>query len=181
MKNQIIDQVIAREGGYSDDAADSGGQTMWGVTEKIARKAGYEGLMHEMPREKAVEIYSERFWPEKYDDMLALSPKLTAEIFDTSVNHGNQVAGKFLQRSLNVLNRGESDYPDVKVDGVIGSKTIKALAAFLDLRRGQGELALLTAVNALQGEFYISLCEKRKKDERFLFGWLRHRIILKEE
>ena len=178
MKQKIIDQVIAREGGYSDNPADSGGKTRYGITEALARKHGYDGAMHELPRARAVEILAAEFWPKSFDDILTLSPALVAELFDTAVNIGPAHAGKFLQRALNVLNRSETDYPDLKVDGVIGSDTVSALAAFLKLRRGRGQTALLTAVNSLQGAYYIQLCERRKKDETHLFGWLCHRITL---
>ena len=35
--DQLIDDVIAREGGYSDHPADRGGPTRWGITERVAR------------------------------------------------------------------------------------------------------------------------------------------------
>lgn len=178
MKFQIIDQVIAREGGFSDSAADSGGATRFGIIEKNARKHGYEGPMHSLPREKAVEIYLEDFWGDKFDEILEVSPAIVAELFDTGVNLGPARAGKFLQRSLNVLNRGGKDYADVKVDGDIGKNTVKALKAFLRIRRARGEAAMLKALNSLQGHHYISLTERRHKEEAHLFGWLGHRIVL---
>jgi lysozyme family protein len=178
VKQQIIDQVIAREGGFSDSSTDSGGKTRYGITEKVARRFGYEGQMHELPRALAVEIYQSLYWPASYDKILGFSPSLAAEIFDTSVNLGLEKAGKYLQRALNVMNRNEADYSDLVVDGIIGSATISALSSFLGVRRARGERALLTAVNILQGAHYISLAEKRKKDEANLFGWLLHRITL---
>lgn len=178
MKQTIIDQVIAREGGYSDNPDDSGGKTRYGITEALARRHGFKGAMHELPRAKAVEILAAEFWPASFDDLLALSAPLTAELFDTAVNLGPAHAGKFLQRALNVLNRSETDYPDLKVDGVIGTGTVSAVKTYLKVRRGRGQTALLTAVNSLQGAYYIQLCERRKKDETHLFGWLCHRIML---
>ena len=34
--DQLIDDVIGREGGYSDHPADKGGPTKWGITEAVA-------------------------------------------------------------------------------------------------------------------------------------------------
>ena len=52
---------------------------------------------------------------------------VAAELVDTGVNMGTQVAGKFLQQSLNVLNDGGVKYRDVIVDGKVGPKTIASL------------------------------------------------------
>lgn len=178
MKRQIIDQVIAREGGYVNSPDDSGGKTRYGITERAARAWGYDGPVHDLPRDIAVRIYEDAYWPPALDDLLALSPRLAAEMFDTGVNMGPRRAVRFLQRALNVLNRQERDFGDIAVDGILGPVTVDAVTAFLRLRRGRGETALLTAVNCLQGASYIQLAERRKKDEAHLFGWLAHRIVL---
>jgi lysozyme family protein len=47
---QLIDEVIGREGGYSNHPADRGGATRWGVTEAVARAHGYRGDMRSFPR-----------------------------------------------------------------------------------------------------------------------------------
>lgn len=104
-KPAIIDQVIAREGGYSSSAADSGGATRWGIIEKTARRHDYKGRMQDLPRSLAVKIYAAEFWPTSYDQILELSPEIAAELFDTGVNLGVSKAGRYLQRSLNVLNQ----------------------------------------------------------------------------
>ncbi|MCP6508347.1 hypothetical protein NL478_26640, partial [Klebsiella pneumoniae] len=82
----------------------------------------------------------------------------------------------FLQRALTALNRNGSDYPDLVPDGRIGSATLAALDAFLALRKDQGETVLLRALEALQGECYLRLAEKRPANEAFLYGWLATRL-----
>jgi len=84
-------------------------------------------------------------------------------------------AGKFLQRALNVLNNTGSLYRDLKVDGAIGSATVSALRGYLD---GRDEGTLVKALNCLQGAFYITLAERREKDERFVYGWFKNRVTL---
>jgi len=175
---KIIDNVILREGGYVDNPADSGGKTMYGITEKLARKHGFESPMHDLSRQWAIAIYTKEFWSVWLTPILEISPRIAAEVFDTSVNCGPKTAYKFLQRSLNVLNRGETDYDNLKVDGIIGQKTVLAVSAYFEARKMTGEKALLTALNGLQTAYYIGLCEKRPKDETFIYGWLNHRILL---
>jgi lysozyme family protein len=70
------------------------------------------------------------------------------------------------------------DYPDIKVDGDIGPETLQSLQAYLLFRRGEGVNVLLKALNCLQGAFYIELAEKREKDEAFVYGWIRTRIVI---
>jgi lysozyme family protein len=104
-------------------------------------------------------------------------PRVAAELFDTGANMGPAVAATFLQRALTALNRGGKDYPDLTPDGRVGPMTLAALDAFLEARgkRG-GETVLLRALEALQGERYLRLAEKRPANEAFLYGWLANRI-----
>ena len=89
---------------------------------------------------------------------------------------GTGTAAGFLQRALNALNRNGTDYPDLAVDGAIGTSTLAALASFLDHRGPAGEAVLIKAVEALQGERYLDLAERRPANEAFLYGWLANRI-----
>lgn len=175
--DQLIDEVIAREGGFSDHPADRGGATRWGIAEAVARREGYGGPMRSLPRTTAVEIYRRLYWNgPKLDRVAERAPALAAELFDTGVNMGPAVAIGFLQRALNALNRGASDYPDLLLDHAIGPVTLRALDGFLRARGAAGEPVLLKAVEALQGERYVSLAERRPENEAFLYGWLANRI-----
>jgi lysozyme family protein len=90
---------------------------------------------------------------------------------------GPAVAVTFLQRALTALNRNGKDYPDLTPDGRIGGQTLAALDAFLGIRgKGSGETVLLRALEALQGERYLRLAERRPANEAFLYGWLANRI-----
>jgi lysozyme family protein len=173
----LIDDVIDREGGYSNHRADRGGATCWGITETVARADGYTGAMRALPRARAQAIYRRLYWTApNFDRVAARSPAVAAEMFDTGVNMGVAVAATFLQRTLNALNRGASHYADVALDGRIGEATLTALDTFLD-RRGRGSAAvLLKALEALQGERYVVLAERRPANEAFLYGWLANRI-----
>ena len=173
----LIDDLIAREGGYVDHPADRGGATNWGITTAVARADGWHGPMRDLPRARAAAIYERIYWRAPgFDRIATRAPVLAAELFDTGVNMGTAVATGFLQRALNALNRGQSDYPDLVADGAIGAATLGALDAFLARRGPAGEAVLVKAVDALQGERYLSLAERRPANEAFLYGWLAGRI-----
>lgn len=173
----LVDEVIGREGGYSSHPADKGGATRWGVTEAVARGHGYRGDMRVYPRAEAVAVYRRVYWLRPgFDRVAEQAPKLAAELFDTGVNMGPTVAIGFLQRALNALNRGASDYPDIPVDRRLGDATMMALAGFLQRRGRGGETVLLKAIEALQGERYLRLAEQRPANEAFLYGWLANRL-----
>lgn len=175
--DDLIDAVIDREGGYWNHPADRGGATNFGITAAVARENGYQGDMRRLPRATAVSIYRRLYWLRPgYDRVATRAPGVAAELFDTGVNMGAAVATGFLQRALNALNRGATDYPDIAVDGAIGGATLAALDGFL-ARRGSGAGAVLVkAIEALQGERYLALAERRPANEAFLYGWLANRI-----
>src|SRR5690348_8887684 len=174
----LVDALIDREGGYADSPADKGGPTCFGITEAVARAHGYAGPMRSLPRSVAAAIYRRLYWQRpRLDEIASRSQRVAAELFDTGVNMGPAVAVTFLQRALTALNRGGSDYPDLTPDGRIGPATLAALDTFLATRgRGSGETVLLRALEALQGERYLRLAERRPANEAFLYGWLANRI-----
>lgn len=173
----LIAQVIAREGEYSDHPADRGGATRFGISEAVARADGYRGPMRRLPLARAEAIYHRLYWiAPGFDQVATRAPRLAAELFDTGVNMGTRVSATFLQRALNALNRGARDYPDLTADGRTGPATLAALDAFLRHRGPAGEVVLLKAVEALQGERYLTLAERRPANEAFLYGWLADRL-----
>jgi len=176
--DRMIDALIGREGDYVNHPADKGGPTRFGITEAVARAHGYAGAMKQLPREDAAGIYRRLYWLRpKFDQVEQRAPNVAAELFDTGVNMGPSVAATFLQRALTALNRNGQDYPDLTPDGRIGTQTLAALDAFLKARgKKGGETVLLRALEALQGERYLRLAERRPANEAFLYGWLANRI-----
>jgi lysozyme family protein len=175
--DRLIDALIEREGGYADHPADKGGPTCFGITEAVARAHGYRGAMRRLPREEAAAIYRRLYWLRpRFDEIARRSSRIAAELFDTGANMGPAVAATFLQRALTALNRNGSDYPDLVPDGRVGPMTLLALDAFLAVRGSSGETVLLRALEALQGERYLRLAERRPANEAFLYGWLANRI-----
>lgn len=171
--DDVLENVLVKEGGYSNNPADTGGETMFGITKAVARQNGYTGAMRALPRSLALEIYRQQYvLRPRFDRVGALSGAIGAELVDTGVNMGPAVAATFLQRALNGLNRQGRDFADIAADGIVGPGTLAALKAFLGKRGKLGERRLLALLNSLQGARYLELCEGRAANETFLFGWL---------
>lgn len=181
MRNSLFenffDDLLLVEGGNSNNPHDSGGETCLGITEKVARANGYEGPMKELPVAVAKKIYKAKYWDIlMLDEIKEDCPKLCLKLADIGVNLGTKQAAFFLQRLLNALNDQGKLYSEIKADGNIGSVTIATLKKFLTVRGRDGELVLLRALNCLQGMFYLSLAERREKDESFIYGWFLNRV-----
>lgn len=108
-----FDRLIGNEGGYSNNPADPGGETMWGVTLTVARWNGYNGAMKDLPRATAQAIYEKQYWMPIHGEELPFP--VAFQVFDAAVNHGVQEAVKLLQAACGVL-----------IDGQIGPQTIGA-------------------------------------------------------
>lgn len=175
--DQLIDELIGREGGYVNDPNDAGGETNFGITVGTARANGYTGAMKDLPRSTAADIYKRIYWTRPgFDRVAMIDADIAAELFDTGVNMGPAVAATFLQRALNLLNRGGKDYAEVAPDGKAGWQTIHALQSYRSARGLQGMRVLLTALQVQQGCKYLDLAEHRPANENFLFGWLLNRV-----
>lgn len=175
---QLVDEVIAREGGYSNHPADRGGPTNFGITEQVARAYGYRGDMRQLPRATAVEIYLKRYWTSPgFDKVAARDPALAAEMFDAGVNMGPAQAAKFVQRSLDLLNNEAKAYPDIAVDGGVGAMTLASLDGYLRQRNnGEGRAVLLWLVRSFRTGRYAEIAEANRSQEVFLYGWIARQV-----
>lgn len=175
--DSLIEGVIGREGRYSNNPNDTGGETMWGITERVARANGYGGPMAALPRETAKQIYFRNYVQRPgFAAIMQSSEQIAEELVDTGVNMGPAVAALMLQKALNGLNNQGQLYSDILEDGDVGPATLNALSAYLRKRGAEGEAVMLKALNCLQGARYIDLARARQKNEAFLYGWLRTRV-----
>lgn len=176
--DRVIVPIIDREGGYVDHPADRGGPTNWGITEATARRHGYRGHMRDLPREVALHIYAVEYWDgPNFDGVAQISVQIAAELTDTGINMGVFVAAGFLQRALNLFNNRGRLYADLRADGRIGPKTLKALETYLKRRGVDAEAVMVAALNSFQGERYAAIAENDASQEDFAYGWFRTRVL----
>lgn len=175
MGRKIILKVLGLEGGHSNHPSDSGGNTNWGITSKRAWDAGWLGDVKDIPYEWACDFYAVEEWLNHRYYELKNYPAIVEEVFDFGVNAGHSRGMKTLQEALNLCNRQGRDYPDIKVDGLIGRQTLNSLEILVG---GRGERHVLKVLNVGQGRFYWDLATKREKDEDFFNGWIANRVEL---
>ena len=113
----LFNRLMEHEGGYINHPSDPGGETMWGVTKRVARANGYNGSMRQLPKATAQAIAHKDYWRAiKGDD---LPDDVAWQVFDAAYNHGNRQAIKFLQRAVGITGKD--------VDGIIGNQTLSAV------------------------------------------------------
>lgn len=115
--DEAFARLIGIEGDYSDRDLkdDPGGKTRYGITEAVARRAGYRGDMRELPLSLAKRIYLEEYWKPVRADELPSAVRYAA--FDAAVNSGPVQSILWLQRAVNVA-----------ADGKLGPITLAAVA-----------------------------------------------------
>jgi lysozyme family protein len=135
--DEAFDRLLGHEGGYSRHPSDPGGETMWGITRKVAIQEGYSGDMHVLPREFAKQVYQRRYWDAVKAD--SMPDALRFALFDAAVNSGVSQAVQWLQRAVDVVD-----------DGILGPMTLQAA------QRANG-LRTAVQINALRLDFMTSL------------------------
>lgn len=109
-------RLLGHEGAYSNNPADPGKETMWGVTASVARASGYTGPMRELPQDTAKAIYRAQYWDAARCDTLPEAVRF--DVFDGCVNSGIAQSIKWLQRAAGVAD-----------DGAFGKVTLAACNA----------------------------------------------------
>ena len=107
---QAFIKTIGHEGGYSNDPADPGKETKYG----ISKRAHPNEDIPSMTLERAKLIYLRDYWTPAWCHRLPA--EVATEVFDAAVNCGVGAAVRFLQRALRV-----SD------DGMVGPITLRAV------------------------------------------------------
>lgn len=162
--NRLFDEAFAAtigiEGGYVNDEEDKGGETKFGIS-----KRSYPSLdIKNLSLDDAKVIYLKDYWT-SYGDLSNLPRSIAIEVFDTGVNMGARYARKLLQEALNLLNKNEKTFKDLKVDGFIGAMTVSAVFMVQERK-------LLKVLNGLQFSRYVDIAESSKSQERFFGGWI---------
>jgi lysozyme family protein len=183
--------IEKNEGLYGCDPTDKGGETYKGIARK--RNPYWKGwiivdkykLLPNFPKNMYSDVELDTcvklFYKEEYWDINKLdnfsSQILADELLDTGVNMGVGKAAKFLQLTLNVLNKNGASYPDILEDGKVGPGTLQALNTCIGR---VGEEVIYKVLNVLQGNHYIDIMVKNPTQEKYTLGWLSRVTFIKK-
>lgn len=159
---KAIANVISHEGGYVWAEHDSGGETNFGITDKldglIDRMADVDGdgdgdvLIFNLSKEQAKQIYKREFWNKIQGDLIN-DQQVANIVFDAFVNSG-KVALKQLQQVIGV-----------DADGSIGPKT-------LDTLNYASPMLVFNSFKDARIRFYKALVDRKPTQKKFLKGWI---------
>jgi lysozyme family protein len=152
-----LEFVLRHEGGLANDAADRGGLTKFGISQRSYPHLDISGLSVE----QAIEIYAADFWQPIQADQLPYPIALA--VFDTAVNSGVKTAVRMLQELIGTT-----------ADGIIGPKTLAALA-----HHQPGALAQQYCWARMR--FLVRIVKRNLSQVRFLAGWTNRVSELAEE
>jgi lysozyme family protein len=155
---QMIGEVLAREGGFVDHPADHGGATNFGITQAaLAQYRGHAVSIDDV--RNLTEVEARNIYRNRYLTSVQLhrihDPYLLCLLFDCSVNHGPARAVRWLQKACGV--------PD---DGVLGDQTEVAANSLDPVRLYQKILARRIV-------FYGEIISADHSQAIFALGWLR--------
>lgn len=158
-----LDFALSHEGGYSNNPADKGGATNYGITEATARRHGFTGDMRNLTAETAAGIYASEYWPGLES---VLDQAVASKIFDMRVNFGVSGGNKLAQQAANNLVE-----PPTAVDGRWGPDTVDTINA-------APPVAMLDELAAVAAARYQAIVDRDPSQETFLRGWLRRALDL---
>jgi lysozyme family protein len=162
--NEMIGDIIRREGGFVNHPADRGKATKYGITLETlskwrGRPTGVENVK-QLTVTEAADIYmAEYFLIPKIN---LLPPELQPVVFDMAVNMGPKQAIKILQTVISEF------VLKIDVDGLIGKETLNNTEDVLSV---VGSKYLLSKITDERIKFYRDIVKRNPSQVVFLKGW----------
>ena len=179
--------LMKHEGGWVNDPNDPGGATKWGVSLRFLRNIYPQSstykrlfgnqqpsaeLVNNLTQAHAKAFFNDYFWePVKGDHY---NERMATAVSDFAYNAGVKRAIKVAQLALNAIAKrvafveGVATSPILKVDGVLGPKTLERLR----VQSGKADAFLFTFAD-MRIKFYEDLANRRPSMVKFLKGWKR--------
>lgn len=163
------------EGGEVNHPADRGGHTKYGVADAAdGKKDGMADLnrdgrpdiaIRDLTPAHAGPFYRTNYWlPARCDRVESVCPLIAIALFDGAVHHGPGRSVRQLQQALGIM-----------ADGVLGSLTLRVLAA----KTGRdGGRALLLALLEVRASFMLGIVRKDPSQWVNAWGWINRLLRL---
>lgn len=159
--DDIINDIIKLEGGYSNSPYDKGGHTNFGISTNRVRgiygmnKRDAESFVRNLTIDQAKDIYRKYYWDANRIGEISDYNKALATM-DAIVQHGK--GSRLIQSALNQL--GNS----IKVDGRIGDITLQAI-------NDANADNYFNTLSNIRRNYYNSIVQKDPRQQANLQGW----------
>jgi lysozyme family protein len=163
--DEMIKDVLQKEGGFVNHPNDRGGCTNKGVTQQtlsnwLRRPATIQDVKN-LTTSEAAKIYRLEYYTKPKIDLLPVL--IQPIIFDMAVNSGAGKSIKLLQQALY-----DKSYPVGQADGVIGGLTVKYADEWV---QALGNVAINTLVEK-RIRYYKGIIANDPSQKVFEHGWL---------
>ena len=158
-----LPEIFDDEGHYSNELADSGGATAWGVQETEARAYGYKGDMRAFTKSDAEPIIKAEYWDKINCDKIN-NQILANLLLNIGYNQGLASPVLSLQRFINLKSSGVQ----LILDGTIGGVTLSAINALND----NDTLQACLSINSMAVYRWENIVANNPTQKVFLTGWL---------
>lgn len=162
--DDALEFLLFEEGGWSNHPADTGGATMYGVTQatyNTYRKG--KGLptqsVRKITKSEAHDLYDVMYWRTSGSDRLPWP--VSYMTFDAAVNSGPKRGVQWTQQGLGVT-----------ADGIVGPGTIAAAKAAVNGADGAKIYGIMDA----RATFLARLVQNKPSQAVFLLGWWRRTL-----
>lgn len=157
-----FEMLIKHEGGWVNNPSDPGGETNWGITDKLDGKT--DGMVDvdgdkkpdvsvkNLRKDQAKLIYKRLFWDTLKADEIK-SQSVAEILFDFAVNSGVGVAARAIQKIVGAAQ-----------DGNIGPKTLAEI-------NKKDAKQLFEEIKTFRKQFYARIIANNPKLKTFEKGW----------
>lgn len=159
---KVIPSIIALEGAkYTNDPSDYGGETKYGISKREFPNEDIPNLSEA----RAMALLEEHYW-QQYRLSEINDQTLANQIFFLLINMNPLNAGKIVQSAINACGRS---LVSVKIDGVIGSKSIEAINSLM-------AFWLNDRIRVESCRYYLQLTDNDKTQIGNFRGWIRRAL-----
>jgi lysozyme family protein len=152
--NKFFNALIKNEGEYSDDKADSGGKTLYGISQNnFPSQFAQVVALWKQDKVRALAFAEDFYFANFYKTIYELihDEKIAFKVFDLGVNMGMVKAIKILQDSLGITN-----------DGIFGQNTLDVVNC---------RDCYQSYLNEAE-KYYRRIVYQNPEKTKFLKGWL---------
>ena len=162
--DEMIDDLLEKEGGYVNHPADKGGPTKYGVTLSVLEAwRGFDlrpSDVENLSKQEAIAIYKHNYYRAPKIDSLPVA--LQPIVFDMAVNMGPSAAIKLLQEVVKLMSGS------IAIDGKLGPKTTALCNVAYEVYKDE----LINNLVNRRIDFYERLVDNSPSQAVFLKGWI---------